>query len=266
MTHIPTTRLAFVAAVLYSAAPLSVLGLLPTRSSRLLLQAWGGATRSRRDASVSPREMTMLFDMFKPKPKPVISDAEAREKYGVQLPKYESLERDGYELRKYQDMCVVECTYDARPEGYELLGAYTGGGENALGLPMPQTCPAVMRPCLEPAKKMFYMLPSPHTPLEPGAPMTPAPLPSALLTECGVEPRTIDGLTVAVAKFSGYAVPDVVFGARDGLKAALRRDGIPFDESDEGDQQLMLAQYNELFSLPWNRDNEVWLPVTAWPQ
>jgi hypothetical protein len=63
---------------------------------------------------------------------------------------------------------------------------------------------------------------------------------------------------VAVASFSGYAVPDVVFSVRDKLKASLREAGI---ELSEGSDALMLAQYNELFALPWARENEVWLPV-----
>jgi len=198
-----------------------------------------------------------------------ISDLEAREKYGVQLPRYESLERGGYELRRYQAMSIVECPYEARPEGYELLGAYSSGGENALDIPMPKTCPAVMSPCLSP-KKMFYVLPSPHTPLlaDGGgteAPITPPPAPSKRLQGTGLTTRVLEAeerLMVAVVKFSGYATPDVVFKARDELKALLLKGG---DAEPLGDETVMMAQYNELFSLPWNRDNEVWLPIKAWP-
>jgi len=31
------------------------------------------------------------------------------------------------------------------------------------------------------------------------------------------------------------------------------------------EQLLMIAQYNELFSVPWARDNEVWIPLGRWP-
>ena len=57
------------------------------------------------------------------------------------------------------------------------------------------------------------------------------------------------------------AIPDVVFGTRDALKAALRKDGVTFDDSPANDNRIMIAQYNKLFRLPWNRENEVWLPV-----
>ncbi len=193
------------------------------------------------------------------KKKEDITDAEAREKYGIQLPKYDAIQREGYELRRYQAMSVVECDYEARPQGYELLGGYTGKGENALGFPMPQTAPAVMSPCLSP-KTMFYVLPSPHTPLDPAESIVPPPAP----LDDGLRTKTVEALAVAVVKFSGYATPDVVFKKRDECKALLQRDGTPYDAAT-ADPRLMIAQYNELFSLPWNRDNEVWLPIAEWP-
>ena len=202
-----------------------------------------------------------LFDgLFGGAKKEEITDAEAREKYGVQLPKYEAIAKEGYELRRYQTMSVAECNYEARPEGYELLGGYSSGGENALDLPMPKTCPCVMSPCLTP-KTMFYVLPSPHTPLEPSDNIVPPPAP----LDPSVRVKTVEALTVAVIKFSGYATPDVVFGKRDECKGLLARDGVAYD-AKEADTQLMMAQYNELFSLPWNRDNEVWLPIVKWPE
>ena len=69
---------------------------------------------------------------------------------------------------------------------------------------------------------------------------------------------------MASVKFSGNAVPDVVFQLRGELKAKLLRDAVVFDSSETGDNLVMIAQYNELYSLPWDRDNEVWLPV-EWP-
>ena len=55
----------------------------------------------------------------------------------------------GWEVRRLQPMQVVECAYEKRPEGYELLGGYVGG-ENALGLPMPKTAPCIMAPLQRP--------------------------------------------------------------------------------------------------------------------
>jgi hypothetical protein len=149
--------------------------------------------------------------------------------------------------------------------GYDTLSAYCGG-ENSFAMAMPKTCPCVMSPCKDPEKLMFYVLPHPHTPLEPESqPLQPPPPPSDRLAERGVQCQVLEGssqLCVAVVKFSGYATPDVVFNVRDKqLKPGLQRDGI----ACRGDEEVMIAQYNELYSLPWNRDNEIWLPVT-WPE
>ena len=159
----------------------------------------------------------------------------------------------GYVIREYQELRLAECDYARRDDGYRKLSSYTGGA-NDLGIPMPGTAPCLMRPCAKP-KTMSFLLPHPHTPIDPAAVPLDAPAPSSDY----VRLATWKGLRIASLPFSGSAVPDVVFSRRDELKAMLKRDGVRLP--DDADAQLMLAQYNELFSLPWNRDNEVWLPV-----
>jgi hypothetical protein len=178
-------------------------------------------------------------------------------KLGVQLPQYEVLRTGSeFEVRRYQRLQVVECAYEKRPEGYELLGGYAQRGENDAGLPMPATAPCLMSP-LDAPKRMWYILPSPHTPLDPSADPVPPPAPLAAdVLSC----RDISPMVVAVGSFSGYAVPDVVFSRRDALANALAAEGIALEDGATG-ARLLLAQYNELFALPWNRENEVWLPV-----
>jgi len=85
---------------------------------------------------------------------------------------------DDFEVRRYQRLAVVECEYEKRPEGYELLGGYCAG-ETAAGLPMPKTAPCVMRPTASP-KTMWYILPNPHTPLDPADAPVPPPVRRAL--------------------------------------------------------------------------------------
>ena len=85
----------------------------------------------------------MVFGLFGGKK--AISDDEAREKYNVQIPKYECREFEGFQVRKYQTLSTVECNYEARPEGYDQLGSFTRGF-NSLKMPMPQTAPCIMRP------------------------------------------------------------------------------------------------------------------------
>ena len=176
---------------------------------------------------------------------------------GVQQPAYSVLRSgDGWEVRKLQPMQIVQCTYEKRPEGYELLGGYAQRGENTAGLGMPATAPCLMMPLARP-KRMWYMLPSPHTPLDPDATPAPPPLPLAAdVLTC----KSVPSLVVGVACFAGYAVPDVVLGVRDQLAKSLRAEGLVLADGAE-DSGLMLAQYNELFALPWARENEVWLPL-----
>ena len=54
----------------------------------------------------------------------------------------------------------------------------------------------------------------------------------------------------------------MVFARRDALARALAAESIAL-ETNALKEGMLLAQYNELFSLPWNRENEVWLPVVA---
>jgi hypothetical protein len=215
--------------------------------------------------------VAMLFGFGKPKPKVELTDEQIAETYGLQIARFDVLPypstvaapRDdldpfksgGYQLRSYWPMWTVETAYDKRPEGYMLLDGYTQAGENALGLPMPRTAPCMTQPCASP-KLMRYLLPAPHTPttLE-GKEAVPPPAPTYDVLRTVLLPRT----AYAVARFSGYGTPDVVLGLRDSLKALLAADGVALAEGC--DERLVLAQYNELFSLPWKRDNELWLPV-----
>ena len=116
-------------------------------------------------------------------------------------------------------------------DGYELLGGYAQAGENDANLRMPATAPCLMhvldspkrmceysepedrnpRPLLQPAEgppkgvcsnlsSTGYVLPSPHTPLDPSADPVPPPLPLASdVLRC----RNVAPLVVAVGTFSG---------------------------------------------------------------
>jgi len=102
---------------------------------------------------------------------------------------------------------------------------------------------------------MRYVLPSPHTPRDGDTAAVPPPEPTCDL----LATRQLGETVYAVKRFSGYGTPGIVFGLRDELKTQLARDGVRVPA--DCDERLVLAQYNELFSLPWKRDNELWLPV-----
>eukprot|EP00962_Isochrysis_galbana_P019232 scaffold5597_cov105-Isochrysis_galbana.AAC.6 len=149
-----------------------------------------GALLAHRDRTVAPQMFfESLFGGATPK-QPTSSSSSAREEpqgdgraqaaaLGLQLPLYDVLASgDDFEVRRYQRLAVVECEYEKRPEGYELLGGYCAG-ETAAGLPMPKTAPCVMRPTASP-KTMWYILPNPHTPLDPADAPVPPPVRRAL--------------------------------------------------------------------------------------
>ena len=176
---------------------------------------------------------------------------------GVQQPAYATVSSGaGWEIRRIQAMQVVECEYEKRPEGYELLGGYAQRGENAEGLAMPATAPCLMRPLARP-KTMWYMLPAPHTPMDPDG--TPVDAPAPVLGDL-LRIKSLPPMLVGVATFSGYAVPDVVFAVRDQLAKALVEGGATLAD-DALEDGMLLAQFNELFALPWARENEVWVPL-----
>jgi hypothetical protein len=78
--------------------------------SRALPAARSHRYENRYETSARPMKMNLAADLLKlvGGTKKVLSDADARDKYGVQLPKYESIMKDGYELRRYQPMTVVQ--------------------------------------------------------------------------------------------------------------------------------------------------------------
>uniref|UniRef100_A0A7S3SIT5 Uncharacterized protein n=1 Tax=Emiliania huxleyi TaxID=2903 RepID=A0A7S3SIT5_EMIHU len=219
------------------------------------------AARRHRCGRLAAGLFDSLFAAATPPPPPPLPTAEENAKkadaLGVQTPSYTTLRSGpGWEIRELQPMQVVECSYERRPEGYELLGGYAQRGENSAQLAMPATAPCLMRPLARP-KTMWYMLPAPHTPLDPAA--TPVPPPTPLADDM-LACKSVEQLVVAVACFSGYAVPDVVLSARDRLIASLSEAGVELADG-AAVEGLLLAQYNELFALPWARENEVWLQV-----
>jgi len=78
--------------------------LLPTRALRIPAPRSHTASRS--------MTMNLAADILKlvGGSRKELTDADAREKYGVQLPKYETIAKDGYELRRYQPMTIVQTT------------------------------------------------------------------------------------------------------------------------------------------------------------
>mmetsp|Transcript_75911 Transcript_75911/g.138863 ORF Transcript_75911/g.138863 Transcript_75911/m.138863 type:complete len:322 (+) Transcript_75911:34-999(+) len=194
---------------------------------------------------------------------------ERAEKLGVQFPYYRLL-RCGeagkgnsetvWEVREYQEMMVVETNYTLRGQGFRKLGDYTQG-DNSLELVMPITAPIMMTPVQPPGrvKNMRFMLPNPHTPFDPADELVPAPNASGQWAD-QMEVKIIPKSTYVVGKLRENAVDIAVLRMRDVLVGAMEEEGIKLGRGARG-INLVTAQYSEIFSLPWNLDNEVWLPL-----
>ena len=185
---------------------------------------------------------------------------------------YEPLEQfDGVELRRYPRTVLVETTAaDSGTAFRRLFGYITGANEVSETVAM--TAPVTTRsetiamtapvrtlrregatvPMTAPVRTdrgagtvtMAFYLPSEYT-------AETAPVPTDPDVRLVVEPSR----TVAVRRFSWYATDDRVERERQRLFAALDERGI------EGRGQGVLLQYNDPWTPPFMRRNEVSVPV-----
>lgn len=194
---------------------------------------------------------------------------------GTSFPPYEVVSKTAdYDLRLYSPHFAVECDYSRRDEGYEKVGSYSSGA-NEAGARFAAAQPVVMHyppgtasssspsassssssepkvmslhigPQLTKKKKSSDETPSDETP----------PLP----TREGVRLSARGGELVAASRVPAqYATPEATLAAVEALALALKRDGLKLCERD-GRGAFRLAQYGALFQLE-ERVNEVQLRV-----
>uniref|UniRef100_A0A7S2NPD6 SOUL heme-binding protein n=1 Tax=Cyanoptyche gloeocystis TaxID=77922 RepID=A0A7S2NPD6_9EUKA len=159
-----------------------------------------------------------------------------------------------FEIRSYSPCVVVQTPYTSRPAAYAALDDYLVGA-NSIARILPRTSPVVMQvPSSSsppspsaPPKLMSYFLPSRYT----DASAAPVPTsPDMCLASFGSRP-------VAVAQFSGSATPEAVMFHRRALLRELEKGGWAVAAGE--DSIIRFAQYDAIYSLPWNRRNEVWV-------
>lgn len=149
---------------------------------------------------------------------------------------------EGYSIRLYDTHFVVRTAYSRRDEGFDTLGSYLdGNNEASVRIPAPQ--PVVMTYLPGGSKIMQLFVPTPKE----GMP----PLPLAP----GVSLEVAGGQALAVTEFTGYATKEAAARARESLTAALAKDGLSVS-----DDVFLIAQYGPLFSLS-TRVNELLVPV-----
>ena len=189
----------------------------------------------------------------------------------LETPKYEVLKstQGGYEVRRYEKFSVCSVTMnEIKPSGSDkesaskvlsnpqLSGATSFGalagylfGKNEEEVAMKMTTP-VFSEGEEANKKMSFVLPSDYW-QEDGT----APKP---LSDSAVKVSSVEGCDRAVLAFSGFGRKSDVDNRSNKLREILASDK---EWVAVEDAPVILAQYNDPFTPPWKRRNEVSLLV-----
>ena len=202
------------------------------------------------------------------------SSAEMRSRLpeGLETPNYEVVaERADYEVRRYEPFSVCSVSMNApRPVdayktdasisdpkvgGAKAFGALAGYlfGKNQESTAMSMTTPVLNRGEAD-AKTMSFVLPSEFW-KDNGLSMAPKPL-----QDSGVVLERVEGEERAVVMFGGYASKKEVDNKRKLLLDKLQNDK---DWMPVNDDPPVLAQYNDPFTPPWKRLNEVSVAVKS---
>ncbi len=200
------------------------------------------------------------------------TDMESRLPPGLETPKYDVIVRrpvleGGYEVRNYEAFSVcsvpmskprpdVEST-DQKVKNPQLVGASSFGalagylfGKNEEQKAMKMTTPVLTQGQGD-EKEMSFVLPSDYWSSE-GMSKAPTPLANSL-----VQVKRDEGGLRAAIMFGGFASSKDVRTKKQQLLKGLEKD----KEWMSADDQVALAQYNDPFTPPWKRRNEVSVAV-----
>lgn len=175
----------------------------------------------------------------------------------LETPEYEVVLKDPkglFEVRKYAPYSVVQTggsmgNATGGNKAFFKLAGYIFGKTNVQQEKMAMTTPVQIE---RRTGEMSFIMPSKYWGAEA---LEGAPLPAAD-ADVRLEPRS--GETVAVSVFGGYAKGKAVEARTEALLAALSgRDDL--EVTDPSNTRLM--QYNDPFTVPWKRRNEVSVPV-----
>ena len=187
----------------------------------------------------------------------------------LETPQYEVIvQRSGYEIRRYDQFAVCSVSMNkARPAdsyktdatisnpkigGAKAFGALAGYlfGKNQASTAMKMTTPVINRGQAD-TKTMSFVLPSEFW-KDGGLATAPQPF-----EESGVMLERVEGQERAVVMFGGYASKKEVEVKKKLLLDKLESDN---DWMAVGDS-VELSQYNDPFTAPWKRLNEVSVAV-----
>jgi len=165
-------------------------------------------------------------------------------------------EKDGYEIRQYDDMIIAEATVTnsfrgALNDGFRAVGGYIFG-DNETGEEIAMTTPVFHHAAGDAAEgneerpyTIAFVMPAEYA-------MDDLPQPENSL----VEVKEMPGERFAALRFSGFGTERAFTRKIDQLQQKLEADGVRFDPVP------LLAQYNPPWTLPMFRRNEVLFRLT----
>ena len=160
---------------------------------------------------------------------------------GLETPNYEVVERFGdWEVREYENFSVCSTTNVEGFTGFQTLAGYIFG-KNKEEKKMAMTTPVFMT-----EGKMSFVMPSEYW----SGDLDKAPTP---MDDSSVVKETVEKKLVAALWYGGVSTKKEVAKRKDLLKTRI--DGQ--DVFELGEQELMGASYNDPFTAPWKRRNEV---------
>ena len=176
---------------------------------------------------------------------------------GLESPTYEVVKSEtdsGYEIRKYDDFAVCSTTDFAGPSGFKALAGYIFG-KNKEETKMAMTTPVFMYSG-DDSKRMSFVMPSEYWGDE-NKLANEAPTP---LEDSGVKKEAKQRETVAALWFGGVSTSREVARRKEEL---LKKLGSDKDFAVAQGSEPYAASYNDPFTSPWKRRNEVLVRVTA---
>mmetsp|Transcript_19354 Transcript_19354/g.36542 ORF Transcript_19354/g.36542 Transcript_19354/m.36542 type:complete len:426 (-) Transcript_19354:260-1537(-) len=200
------------------------------------------------------------------------ADMRSRLPTDLETPKYEVIaERTRYEIRRYDSFSVCSVSMkapgsvgafktdstvsDPKAGGATAFGALAGYlfGKNQEATSMKMTTPVLSRGEAD-AKTMSFVMPSEFWKAD-GLSMAPKPLEGSRVVL-----ERVEGDERAVVMFGGYASKKEVENKKTLLLDKLQNDN---DWMPANDDPPVLAQYNDPFTPPWKRLNEVSVAVKS---
>jgi len=172
----------------------------------------------------------------------------------IEEPRYELLlQEDRKELRAYAPFTVAEVRVDggfdeASRRGFRLIADYIFGNNRSStqaerSEKIAMTAPVTVEPEGE-KWRMHFVMPSSHS-------LQTLPLPN----NAAVQLRGVDASTVAAIRFSGFTTESAIAERTAQLRQWIESKGW----QTAGAPQI--ARYNDPFTLPFNRRNEILIPV-----